>query len=66
MHVPHETGRLYLVQMKPKGKPPGDEEVMVWEGRATNITDAFTQARTALAPTLAWTLFTYAVIKVTD
>lgn len=39
--------RIYTVNVYAKGS---DDAVMVWEGRATNLTDAFAQARHAYAP----------------
>jgi len=41
------TGQIYTVNVYEKGK---DEIALVWEGQASNITDAFTQARDAYDP----------------
>ena len=40
------TGQIYTVNVYEKGK----DEAYVWEGQATNLTDAFAQARHAYDP----------------
>jgi hypothetical protein len=41
------TGQIYTVNVYEKGQ---DTIALVWEGKATNLTDAFTQARDAYDP----------------
>lgn len=49
MFVPHKTGAEYVVHVY--NRDTGDE--LVWEGHATHVVDAYSQARIALGATEA-------------
>lgn len=58
MYVPHRTGRYYCVEVIQKGHSGKH----LWEGWATHVMDAFTQARNDYNSTLLWTLLECRVV----
>lgn len=63
MPVPNNVARLYVVDVQFKGDPPGRR---TWAGRATNVTDAFDQARRWYDSKKDWKMFRCQVISVRD
>lgn len=61
VYVPHSTGRYYTIKVWYREDPM---DFFIWDGRATNITQAFEEALMAWQPTKARTLFNYQCILV--